>query len=65
MRPQLGTEVSNAEIDRVAEVQAEKPDILKQGEEAIIPAAEKPVEGFVPSKELAEEMAENDGEDQV
>ena len=65
MRPQLGTEVSNAEIDRVADVQAEKPDILKQGEEAIIPAAEKPVEGFVPSKELAEEMAENDGEDQV
>ena len=65
MRPQLGTEVSNAEIDRVAEVQAEKPDILKQGEEAIIPAAEKPVEGFVPSKEMAEEMAENDGEDQV
>ena len=65
MRPQLGTEVSNAEIDRVAEVQTEKPEILKQGEEAIIPAAEKPVEGFVPSKELAEEMAENDGEDQV
>ncbi len=69
MRPQLGTEVSNAEIDRVAEVQAEKPDILKQGEEAIIPAAEKPVEGFVPSKELAEEMAEaqaeNNSEDQV
>ncbi|MBQ6018293.1 MAG: hypothetical protein IJL19_10460 [Clostridiales bacterium] len=69
MRPQLGTEVSNAEIDRVAEVQAEKPEILKQGEEAIIPAAEKPVEGFVPSKELAEEMAEEqagtDGEDQI
>ena len=65
LRPQLGTEVSNAEIDRVAEVPLEKPEILKQGEEAIIPAAEKPVEGFVPSRELAEEMAENDGEDQV
>ena len=61
MRPQLGTEVSNAEIDRVAEVPAEKPEILKQGEEAIIPAAEKPVDGFVPSQEIAEKL---DGENE-
>ena len=61
MRPQLGTEVSNAEIDCVAEVPMEKPDILKQGEEAILPAAEKPVEGFVPSQEIAEKL---DGENE-
>ena len=53
IRPVIGTEVSNAEIDRVAEVQAEKPDILKSGEEAIIPAAEKPVKGFAPNEETA------------
>ena len=46
MRPQIGTDVENAVVERPAEVQAEKPDIMKVGEEAIIPAAEKPVEGF-------------------
>ena len=53
IRPVIGSEVSNAEIDRVAEVQAEKPNILKSGEEAIIPAAEKPVEGFAPNEDTA------------
>ncbi len=46
MRPEIGTEVENAVVERPAEVQAEKPDIAKTGEEAILPAAEKPVEGF-------------------
>lgn len=46
MRPQIGTDVENAVVERPAEVQAEKPDIMKTGEEAILPAAEKPVEGF-------------------
>lgn len=46
MRPQIGTDVENAVVERPAEVQAEKPDIMKVGEEAILPAAEKPVEGF-------------------
>ena len=46
MRPEIGTEVENAVVERPAEVQAEKPDIMKTGEEAILPAAEKPVEGF-------------------
>ena len=46
MRPEIGTEVENAVVERPAEVQAEKPDIMKVGEEAILPAAEKPVEGF-------------------
>ena len=59
IRPQLGTEVSNAEIDRPAEVQAEKPEILKSGEEAIIPAAKEAVEGFVPNEEVLEQ---NNGE---
>lgn len=58
IKPQLGTEVSNAVIDRPATVQEEKPEILKSGEEAIIPAATEPVKGFVPSKELTEEQAE-------
>ena len=49
MRPVVGSEVSNAVIDRVAEVQAEKPDIMKTGEEAILPAAEKPLAGFAPN----------------
>lgn len=53
IRPQTGSEVSNAVIDQVAEVQEEKPEILKSGEEAILPAAEKPVAGFVPNDELA------------
>ena len=43
---EIGTEVENAVVERPAEVQAEKPDIMKTGEEAILPAAEKPVEGF-------------------
>lgn len=55
MRPQIGTEVSNAEIDRPAEVQAEKPEILKSGEEAIIPAAKEAVDGFVPNEEVLEQ----------
>ena len=59
MRPQIGTEVSNAEVDRPAEVQAEKPEILKSGEEAIIPAAKEAVEGFVPNEEVLEQ---NNGE---
>ena len=46
MRPEIGTEVENAVVERPAEVQAEKPDIMKTGEEAILSAAEKPVEGF-------------------
>ncbi len=46
MRPQIGTDVENAVVERPAEVQDEKPDIMKVGEEAIIPAAQKPVEGF-------------------
>ena len=59
IRPQIGTEVSNAEVDRPAEVQAEKPEILKSGEEAIIPAAIEAVEGFVPNEEVLEQ---NNGE---
>ena len=50
MRPQIGTDVENAVVERPAEVQAEKPDIMKTGEEAILPAAEKPVEGFKPAE---------------
>lgn len=52
MRPQIGTDVENAVVERPAEVQAEKPDIMKVGEEAIIPAAEKPAMGFKGSEEL-------------
>lgn len=62
MRPQIGTEVSNAEIDRPAEVQAEKPEILKSGEEAIIPAAKEAVEGFVPNEEILEQNNSEEGE---
>ena len=62
MRPQIGTEVSNAEVDRPAEVQAEKPEILKSGEEAIIPAAKEAVEGFVPNEEILEQNNEEEGE---
>ena len=58
MRPQIGTEVSNAEIDRPAEVQEEKPEILKSGEEAIIPAATEAVKGFVPDEEVLEKNRE-------
>ena len=61
IKPQIGTEVSNAVIDRPAEVQEEKPEILKSGEEAIIPAATEAVKGFVPSKDLSEEQ----GKDQI
>ena len=53
MRPETGSEVSNAVVDVVAEVQEEKPDIMKTGEEAIIPSAEKPLEGFAPNEETA------------
>ena len=56
MRPVIGSEVSNAVIDRVAEVQAEKPDILKSGEEAILPAAEKPLAGFAPNADTADNV---------
>lgn len=52
MRPQIGTDVENAVVEFPAEVQAEKPDIMKIGEEAIPPAAEKPVEGFKSPEEL-------------
>lgn len=58
MRPQIGTEVSNAEIDCPATVPEEKPEILKSGEEAIIPAAKEAVEGFVPDEEVLEQNNE-------
>ncbi len=51
MRPEIGTEVENAVVERPAEVQEEKPDIMKVGEEAILPAAEKPLAGFKGSEE--------------
>ncbi len=51
MRPEIGTDVENAVVERPAEVQAEKPDIMKVGEEAILPAAEKPAKGFKGSEE--------------
>ncbi|MCR5339976.1 MAG: hypothetical protein K6E60_01375, partial [Saccharofermentans sp.] len=51
MRPEIGTEVENAVVERPAEVQEEKPDIMKVGEEAIPPAATEPVEGFKGSEE--------------
>jgi hypothetical protein len=57
MRPQTGTEVSNAVVDFTADVQEEKPDIIKSGEEAIIPAAQEAKEGFVPDKEVLENNA--------
>ncbi|MCR4687972.1 MAG: hypothetical protein K5745_00310 [Saccharofermentans sp.] len=50
IRPTIGSEVANAVTERPAEVQDEKPDILKSGEEAIIPAAAKPVPGFAAAK---------------
>jgi len=62
IRPQIGTEVSNAEIVRPAEVQAEKPDILKSGEEAIIPAATEVVKGFLPNEEVLEQNKEEKAE---
>ena len=46
IRATATSDVENAVVERPAEVQAEKPDIAKTGEEAILPAAEKPVEGF-------------------
>ncbi len=60
MRPQIGTEVSNAEIDRPATVPEEKPEILKSGEEAIIPSAKEAVEGFVPDEEVLEQNNEQE-----
>ena len=57
IRPQTGTEVSNAEGDFVATVPEEKPDILKYGEEAIIPAAQEAVNGFVPDEDVLEQNA--------
>ena len=59
IRPETGSEVSNAVADVVAEVQAEKPEILKSGEEAIIPAATEPVKGFAPSEEIIENGGDN------
>ena len=56
IKPIVGSEVSNAAKDRFkTEIPAEKPDIMKQGEEAILPAAEKPLAGFAPVKEPKEE----------
>ena len=52
MRPEIGTEVENAVVERPAEVQEEKPEIMKVGEEAIPPAATEPAEGFKGSEEL-------------
>lgn len=51
MRPEIGTEVENAVVERPAEVQEEKPDIMKVGEEAIPPAATEPAKGFKGSEE--------------
>ena len=62
MRPQIGTEVSNAEIDRPATVPEEKPEILKSGEEAIIPAAQEAVSGFVPDEEVLEQNSHENAE---
>ena len=50
IRPTIGSEVANAVTERPAEVQEEKPDILKSGEEAIIPAATAPAPGFAAAK---------------
>ena len=61
LRPVVGSEVSNAVVERMAEVQAEKPDILKQGEEAILPAAEKPLAGFAPNPDLVAGSNEAEG----
>lgn len=55
IRPQTGSEVSNAVSDYAAVVQEEKPEILKAGEEAIIPAAHEAKDGFVPDKKVLEE----------
>ena len=55
IRPQIGTEVSNADIVPPATVPEEKPDILKSGEEAIIPAATEVVKGFLPNEEILEQ----------
>ena len=55
IRPQTGSEVSNAVSDFTAAVQEEKPEILKAGEEAIIPAAHEAKDGFVPDKKVLEE----------
>ena len=59
IRPETGSEVSNAVADVVAEVQEEKPDILKTGEEAIIPAATETVKGFVPNDEITGDSGQN------
>lgn len=61
IRPETGSEVSNAVVDFVAAVQDEKPDIIKQGEEAIIPAAQETVKGFVPDDEVLQENAREEG----
>lgn len=60
IRPETGSEVSNAVVDYTADVQAEKPEILKSGEEAIIPAAQETKEGFVPDEKV---LAENGKEE--
>ena len=62
MRPQIGTEVSNADIVPQAPVPEEKPDILKSGEEAIIPAAKEVVKGFLPNEEVLEQNNEEKAE---
>ena len=62
MRPQIGTEVSNADIVPPATVPEEKPDILKSGEEAIIPAAKEVVKGFLPNEEVLEQNNDEKGE---
>ena len=53
IRPETGSEVSNAVVEVPADIQEEKPDILKSGEEAIIPAATEPVKGFAPNKDAS------------
>ena len=62
IRPETGTEVSNSENDIVATVPEEKPDILKYGEEAIIPAAQETVMGFVPDEDVLEQNAREEAE---
>ena len=62
IRPEIGTEVSNSEPAVVATVPEEKPDILKYGEEAIIPAAQEAVNGFVPDREVLEQNSLGEAE---
>ena len=61
IRPETGSEVSNAVIDYTADIQPEKPEILKSGEEAIIPAAQEAKDGFVPDEKVLAENIKEEG----